>query len=54
MVYSIASIVCKRRYCFGGYPGEEDTDDHIDGKIDCNVHRIVHAGAVKVIVEEQV
>ena len=52
--HSIAQTICQRCNRFSGYPREEKADAHIDGKIDRNVQRVVHAGAVKVIVEEYI
>ena len=47
-------IICQRRNRFGGYLRKEGANAHIDGKIDCNVCKIVQIGAVKAIVEEYV
>ena len=52
--HSIAQIICQRCNRFSGYPREEKAEAHIDSKIDCNVHGVVHAGAVKVIVEKYI
>ena len=48
----IARIICQRRYRFGGYPGKEEANAHIDDKIDCDIHRIAHPHTEKAIVEE--
>lgn len=50
----ITQVICQRCSCFGGYLCEEQADAHIDNKIDRNVHRIVQAGAVEVIVKEKI
>ena len=52
--YFITRIICQRYDRYGRYPSEEDTTTLIDGKIDYDVHRIAHANAVTVIVNEYV
>ena len=50
----VAHIICQGCNSFGGYPRDKYTKDHIDGKIDRNIHRIDHSCAVKAIVKEYV
>jgi hypothetical protein len=50
----IADSICQRCYRFRGHPCKEQAEAHIDGKIECDIYRLTHTGAIETIIKEYI